>query len=431
MEIDDDPFDILGVSPDAASIEIKFAFRKMAIEFHPDKQETQEDKEAASAIFAKISHAYETVSDPDKLAQWNARQARQNTSSSHRSSGSLRGSSHGSRPMGRSMQSGGGRGGLGGSSSHGSSHRSSHGHSGKTSSSQHRHHPSYDRQGPPRRSSDRNSRPTSHDGVKVADPSPLIYYPTTKQYNRSDIRSTGATGKRRSSSSEPAPKTYSDPFKLFDQVMKEEFGRDYKERQAWKGTQGAKNLGSINPFKKKNEDSCKEFRKLDVDGDRTLSKSELSKYIMSHKELWKTLSKSLELPFDKCIYVATNVAFALALKKEDAMNTVRDRDLTEKEFKYFHQTYILNEKGANEFFLRTIFNVFDVNHDGVLSRKELDRFLDIFYKSYEFRGSKRLPDRKTLNDAVHRKCDLNNDGELGFNEVKDLLVLAAVVTADK
>lgn len=215
--------------------------------------------------------------------------------------------------------------------------------------------------------------------------------------------------------------------------MKEEFGRDYKSKKAFRGSgEAVTNLSSINRFVKRNENSQKEFKKLDVDNSKALSKSELGKYIASHGELWKTLSRSLNLKYDKCIQVATNVAFALALQKGNALNTVESkRELTSKEFKYFHRHYILSEKGANEFFLRTIFAVFDINHDGVLSARELDHFLDIFYQSkYIFRGDMALPDRTKLNALIRKRCDFNKNGALEFSEVRDLLVVAAVVTAD-
>jgi len=223
-----------------------------------------------------------------------------------------------------------------------------------------------------------------------------------------------------------------DPFKVFDKVMKDEFGRDYKAKKAWKGSEAVKDLSSINKFVKKNENAQREFKKLDVDKSKTLSKAELSKYISQNGELWKQLSRSLDLSEAKCIAIATDVAFACAVKKEDAMNTIEDRDLTAKEFKRFHKKYIADVQGAHDFFLRTIFATFDVNHDGVLSVREMDRFLDIFYKSRSiFRGSMSLPDRQTLNESVRKKCDLNNDGALEFSEIRDLLILAAAVTVDK
>ena len=234
-----------------------------------------------------------------------------------------------------------------------------------------------------------------------------------------------------SSHTKTAVKFYRDPFEVFDKIMTEEFGNDYKKKDAWVKSTGTPNLASINPFSKRSENSHREFRKLDVDGDKTLSKTELSKYMATHADLWTNLGCSLDLPVYKCIDLATHVAMRLARKQADDPAPLTERDLTEAEFKYFHQNYVLNEKGAQEFFLRTIFAAFDINKDGVLSARELDRFLDIFYRARDtFRGSMQLPDRKTLNQTIRERCDRNKDGVLNFKEVKDLLVVAAVVTAD-
>lgn len=49
---------------DASEQEIKKAFKKLAIKYHPDKN--QDDPEGAKQKFQKIANAYETLSDPDK-----------------------------------------------------------------------------------------------------------------------------------------------------------------------------------------------------------------------------------------------------------------------------------------------------------------------------------------------------------------------------
>ena len=45
---------------------IKKAYRKLALAYHPDKQTDPEARERAQDLFAKISQAYDTLSDPIK-----------------------------------------------------------------------------------------------------------------------------------------------------------------------------------------------------------------------------------------------------------------------------------------------------------------------------------------------------------------------------
>jgi molecular chaperone DnaJ len=60
-----DYYKILGVSKQATDEEIKRAFRKLALIYHPDKNENKDDKQ-----FKEISEAYETLSDEKKRAQY-------------------------------------------------------------------------------------------------------------------------------------------------------------------------------------------------------------------------------------------------------------------------------------------------------------------------------------------------------------------------
>ena len=55
-----DYYDILGVGKNATPEEIKKAFRKLALEFHPDRNK---DK-GAEARFKEINEAYQVLSDP-------------------------------------------------------------------------------------------------------------------------------------------------------------------------------------------------------------------------------------------------------------------------------------------------------------------------------------------------------------------------------
>ncbi|GMT18920.1 hypothetical protein PFISCL1PPCAC_10217 [Pristionchus fissidentatus] len=59
----DSPYTVLGVSRDADEAAIKKAYRKLALQWHPDKHSEEEQKEAAEKTFKKIAHAYEILSD--------------------------------------------------------------------------------------------------------------------------------------------------------------------------------------------------------------------------------------------------------------------------------------------------------------------------------------------------------------------------------
>ncbi|GAA5985755.1 hypothetical protein JCM10908_007098 [Rhodotorula pacifica] len=64
-------YDILGVSPDASDAEIKKAYRKLALQHHPDKQATSADGPPAdSTKFQQIQHAWEILSDSEKRAEY-------------------------------------------------------------------------------------------------------------------------------------------------------------------------------------------------------------------------------------------------------------------------------------------------------------------------------------------------------------------------
>lgn len=59
-----DYYEILGVKKGATDAEIKAAYRKMALKWHPDRN--QDKKEAAEKEFKEINEAYQILSDPQK-----------------------------------------------------------------------------------------------------------------------------------------------------------------------------------------------------------------------------------------------------------------------------------------------------------------------------------------------------------------------------
>lgn len=62
-----DYYELLGIKKDASDDEIKKAYRKLAVKYHPDKN--QGDKQAEEK-FKEISEAYEVLSDKQKRARY-------------------------------------------------------------------------------------------------------------------------------------------------------------------------------------------------------------------------------------------------------------------------------------------------------------------------------------------------------------------------
>lgn len=67
MVVDTAYYDALGVGPTATQIEIKKAYRKQAIQLHPDKNP---DDPSAHAKFQAVGEAYQVLSDPDLRKQY-------------------------------------------------------------------------------------------------------------------------------------------------------------------------------------------------------------------------------------------------------------------------------------------------------------------------------------------------------------------------
>ena len=63
-----DYYDILGISKSATADEIKKAYRKQALEWHPDRHKN--DKEAAEKRFKEINEAYQILSNSQKKAAY-------------------------------------------------------------------------------------------------------------------------------------------------------------------------------------------------------------------------------------------------------------------------------------------------------------------------------------------------------------------------
>jgi curved DNA-binding protein CbpA len=69
------PYEILGLSPCATQQQIKISYRKLALQYHPDKlspDASREEREGAHEKFTKIGHAYEILGDEVRRGEFDA-----------------------------------------------------------------------------------------------------------------------------------------------------------------------------------------------------------------------------------------------------------------------------------------------------------------------------------------------------------------------
>ncbi|KAF1313685.1 5-formyltetrahydrofolate cyclo-ligase, partial [Globisporangium splendens] len=64
-----DLYEMLGVSASATPAQMKKAYRKLSLKYHPDKQ-TEETREAVKEKFVKVTNAYRVLSDPARREKY-------------------------------------------------------------------------------------------------------------------------------------------------------------------------------------------------------------------------------------------------------------------------------------------------------------------------------------------------------------------------
>ena len=72
MNTNKDLYEILGISRNASDNDIKKAYRKLALKYHPDRQgdKTDKEKKEAEDKFKEVSWAYDILSNPEKKQRY-------------------------------------------------------------------------------------------------------------------------------------------------------------------------------------------------------------------------------------------------------------------------------------------------------------------------------------------------------------------------
>ena len=64
-------YELLGLPYSATDEELRKAYRKLAIKYHPDKQKDEESATLAADKFKHVTHAYKVLLDPQKRQLYN------------------------------------------------------------------------------------------------------------------------------------------------------------------------------------------------------------------------------------------------------------------------------------------------------------------------------------------------------------------------
>ena len=71
-----DYYELLGVSPSASAAEVRKAYARLAREKHPDRFTDPVEKERAQKLFQDITHAFNTLTNPERRAEYDRERER-------------------------------------------------------------------------------------------------------------------------------------------------------------------------------------------------------------------------------------------------------------------------------------------------------------------------------------------------------------------
>jgi curved DNA-binding protein CbpA len=71
-----DHYELLGVSPSASAAEVRKAYARLAREKHPDRFTDPAEKERAQRAFQDITHAFNTLVNPERRAEYDQERER-------------------------------------------------------------------------------------------------------------------------------------------------------------------------------------------------------------------------------------------------------------------------------------------------------------------------------------------------------------------
>lgn len=199
-----------------------------------------------------------------------------------------------------------------------------------------------------------------------------------------------------------------------------------------------------------------EFDALDVNKSKELDVEELHRFVKANAQLWAMLGINTGLGEDRCIAIATQLAFEMAVeeaaagassksrslslsilrratsssrsskaqvsRRDASLEPTRTVSMSKVEFMLFKKNIVEDPKGQQRFFQRAVFAAYDADQNGTLDAKELTNFIDIFYQAGSiFKGDARLPTKEVLIRTIYKKLDSDGDGLLTFEELSSVI----------